>query len=130
MSGTLTGKGRGSEGRRGDAEGIGGCAGRRGTASRGGRITSRSRTTMSSNGTTSRGAGKEATSGCKKRRVGGSLNKKTGYELTTVHHRPPKKMMVTSSKSPDKVEDSSKVGSSMKREGSKYYPLPGDCWVC
>lgn len=58
------------------------------------------------------------------------LNKKTGYELTMVHHRPPKKITVMRLQSPDKVEGLSKVGGSMKREGSKYYPLPGDCWVC
>ena len=39
------------------------------------------------------------------------LNKKTGYELTTVHHRPPKKLMA----SPNKAEGSSQAGSSKKR---------------
>ena len=54
------------------------------------------------------------------------LNKKTGYELTTVHHRPPKKLMV----SPNKAEGSSQVGSSKKRESGNYCPLPDYCWVC
>ena len=57
------------------------------------------------------------------------LNKKMGYDLTMVHHRPPKKMTATSSKSPSKAEGSSQ-GSSKKREGDNYYPLPDDCWVC
>ena len=58
------------------------------------------------------------------------LNKKTGYELTTVHHRPPKKLTATSSMRPNKAEGSSQAGSLKKRESSNYYPLPDDCWVC
>ena len=58
------------------------------------------------------------------------LNKKMGYELTMIHHSPPKKLSVTSSMSTNKVESSSQAGSSKKREGNNYYPLPDDYWVC
>ena len=58
------------------------------------------------------------------------LNRRTGYDLTTVQHRPLKKTVSTSTKSPSKVAGSSKAGPSRKREGSNYYPLPDDCWVC
>ena len=49
------------------------------------------------------------------------LNKKMGYDLTMVHHRPLKKLASTSSMSP------SKAGGS---RSNNYYPLPDNCWVC
>ena len=58
------------------------------------------------------------------------LDRRTGYDLTTVQHRPPKKTASSSTKSPSKAAGLSKAGPSRKREGSNYYPLPDDCWVC
>ena len=58
------------------------------------------------------------------------LDRRTVYDLTTVHHRPPKKTTSTSTSSPRKAAGSSKAGPSKKREGSNYYPLPDDCWMC
>ena len=58
------------------------------------------------------------------------LDRRTGYDLTTVQHRPPKKTTSSSMKSPSKAAGLSKAGPSRKREGSNYYPLPDNCWVC
>ena len=58
------------------------------------------------------------------------LDRRAGYDLTTVHHRPLKKTTSTSTSSPSKAAGLSKAGPSKKREGSNYYPLPDDCWVC
>ena len=58
------------------------------------------------------------------------MNRRTWYDLTTVQHRPPKKTASMNTKSPSKTAGSSKAGPSRKREGSNYYPLPDDCWVC
>ena len=67
----------------------------------------------------------------KKRSDGGRwavvLNRKTGYNLTTVHHRPLKKLASTSSMSPSKAVGSSQAGG---LRSNNYYPLPDNCWVC